>query len=78
LVKLAACAGGLVAIASSLGAEIIPVEISAWKGQLPKKVTERRIRRVLARREAGEAVLEGHSEHAIDAVGIGLFCRGEF
>lgn len=45
-----------------------------WKGQLPKDVCERRIRSIL-----GEDFPKNKlSNHAVDAIGIGLWAQGRF
>lgn len=51
-----------------------PVPVPMWKGQLPKSVTEERIKKRLTKEEA----LNPISNHAWDAVGIGLWAMGRF
>lgn len=46
------------------------VEVNDWKGQLPKNVIERRIKRILPGCKA--------KSHDWDAIGIGLFKAGRF
>lgn len=56
-------------------AEIDLVPPSTWKGQLPKSVAERRIRKLLGEKTCHRL---GIHTHAWDAVGIGLWARGRF
>lgn len=50
------------------------VEVSVWKGQLPKDIVEKRIRRILGEDACTRL---GIKTHAWDAVGIGLWKRGQ-
>lgn len=52
--------------------EFAVVPPSVWKGQLPKEVMERRIRRIVGDRQCERL---GIQTHAWDAVGIGLWER---
>lgn len=45
------------------------VTVGSWKGQLPKKVVEKRIKRILPGVKA--------TSHDWDAIGIGLFIKGD-
>lgn len=45
------------------------VEIIDWKGTLPKDIVEKRVRKIFPEIKA--------KSHCIDAVGIGLYLRGE-
>lgn len=53
--------------------KIRPYEVNAWKGQLSKKQTEERIKKILP----GLKVLKV-ANHGWDAVGIGLYAKGLF
>lgn len=55
--------------------EIKLVKPSEWKGQLPKPVAERRIRKIIGEEVAAEL---GIRSHAWDAVGIGLWQMKKF
>lgn len=55
--------------------EFLPVETSGWKGQLPKKIVEDRIKRKLGAKACRNLGLKSHE---YDAVGIGLWAMGEF
>lgn len=46
------------------------IEVTKWKGQLPKEVVAKRIRKILPNKKI--------DSHAYDAVGIGLYKRGDF
>ncbi len=69
LVKLAFITGALAAHISGLQLTIVPVEVSAWKGQLSKKHVNERIKKLIQMEFA---------DHIADAVGIGLWDRGVF
>jgi hypothetical protein len=47
-------------------------KVKLWKGQLPKKVVERRIRALLPEIDSLNV-----SSHGFDAVGIGLYAKGQ-
>jgi len=47
----------------------IKVPVVKWKGQLPKNIVDRRIKRILGKT---------YNEHVSDAVGMGLFLQGYF
>lgn len=53
------------------------VGASTWKGQVPKKISNRRAVNLLSPRE--REIVEGRSNHCLDAVGLGLWymCRKE-
>ena len=51
---------------------IVLVEPSQWKGQLPKSVCRSRIENILG------VTFSDTSNHAIDAIGIGLWSMGRF
>lgn len=52
-----------------LGIKMNRVRIIDWKGTLPKEVIEKRVKRVFPKLDI--------KSHAVDAVGIGLYLRGE-
>jgi hypothetical protein len=72
LVKLSQTIGRITQILVDTGCKVELIEVAKWKGTLPKEVCERRIRRLLPR------IPEKQSNHAIDAIGIGLFKLGKF
>ena len=72
LVKLSQTIGRITQILIDAGCKVELIEVAKWKGTLPKEVCERRIRRLLPR------IPEKQSNHAIDAIGIGLFKLGKF
>lgn len=72
LVKLSQTIGRITQILVDAGCKVELIEVAKWKGTLPKEVCERRIRRQLPR------IPEKESNHAIDAIGIGLFMLGKF
>ena len=47
------------------------ITVMEWKGQLPKEVVERRIKKA-------HPEYVGYKDHCIDAIGIGLYVKGEF
>jgi len=47
------------------------VEVIKWKGQLPKDIVEKRVKKLLPEAEDAKS-------HAIDAIGIGLYLSGRF
>lgn len=52
-----------------------PVLVHEWKGQLPKKVVEDRLTKILG---ANVCQSLGIKSHAWDAVGIGMWAQGKF
>lgn len=75
VVKLTFAAGMAAAAIWEFGGDFETVEINAWKGQLPKEVVERRIRRLIGYKDGfGDKI----KTHAWDAVGIGLYLGGRF
>jgi Holliday junction resolvasome RuvABC endonuclease subunit len=48
------------------------VQVQEWKGQLPKEICHRRIRKLLPRLD------KKYSHNTMDAIGIGLHLLGEF
>jgi Holliday junction resolvasome RuvABC endonuclease subunit len=71
LVKLTFLVGYINAVLRRRRPQLVPV--SQWKGNLPKHVVERRVKRIL-----GEGTVERNKikDHAMDAVGIGLWYFG--
>jgi hypothetical protein len=69
IIKLAYNVGWLGCIAYGKGAVFVPVPVNQWKGQLPKRVVQRRLRAKLGK---------WYGDHAADAVGIGLNAKGYF
>jgi hypothetical protein len=67
VVKLAYSVGWVHALALALNATFVPVQIREWKGTLPKRVVTDRIQEMIGVR---------YPDHAGDAVGIGLHCKG--
>lgn len=55
---------------------VVLVKPSEWKGQMPKSVTETRIRKQLGCGTCPQ--LKGMKSHGWDAIGIGLWARGRF
>ena len=72
LVKLSQTIGRITQILVSFGIKVELIPVAKWKGSLPKKVCEHRIRRLLPRLRENEA------DHTIDAIGIGLHKMGRF
>ena len=73
LLELAYACGVHAADARRNGAKkIILIRPTAWKGQMPKIIAARRIRRAFP---SSEVVQETES-HAMDAIGIGLAAKG--
>ncbi len=72
LVKLAQSIGRIIQICEICEVPITLIPVMKWKGTLPKKVCEDRIRRILP------DIATKTSDHIIDAIGIGLHVKGEF
>ncbi len=73
LVKLAVMTGMLMSCAKLYGARVVAVPVNQWKGQLPKDVCKARV----LRKMPGMG-MEKLSDHAWDAIGIGLWKLGRF
>lgn len=69
LFKLIAVYGGIIAFAEKHGISVNDVEIPKWKGQLDKDKVYARLERKLGKK---------FPDHVADAVGIGLYLKGEF
>lgn len=54
------------------GCPVYWIEVSDWKGQLSKTLTERRVRKVLP------SLARDVDDHCIDAIAMGLFKQGSF
>jgi hypothetical protein len=52
------------------GGRFVAVPVRDWKGQLPKVVCHRRVKKILGQTCAGL------DQHSLDAVGIGLYLKG--
>lgn len=70
LVKLTRLVGFIEAFFQFRGAQTEMVSIMKWKGQLSKRIVEDRVKRILPKLKA--------ESHAVDAVGIGLYLKGDF
>jgi len=75
LVKLAFGIGKLAQISEAYGSNFVPVPVNKWKGQLSKKIVEKRIRKILPAARLKKLKPE---KDVWDAIGIGLFMRGLF
>ena len=75
--KLMLVVGAMAAIAhgGSLGLFVRFAPVIQWKGQLPKSVVEKRIRKILGASFCEEMCIK---KHGWDAVGIGLWHQGRF
>jgi len=78
LVKLSAMFGAVYMSCHNIAAKVKPVRIVDWKGQLPKNVTERRIRKRLGNLEHEGGIGVSVPSDCWDAVGIGLWAKGHF
>jgi len=79
LVKLTLLTGMLVEsfFEHAPGEDVVLVEPSKWKGQLPKDVCRKRVEAEL--KTSFDLLLkERISSHAVDAIGIGLWAHGRF
>lgn len=72
LVKLVYVVGGIGRICQSYQIPFRLVPVNEWKGQMSKSNVERRIKRLLG------GVDLGFKSHVWDAVGIGMYVRGDF
>jgi len=73
VLQVAGVAGGLAAIAASLGAKVVHYDPAAWKGQAPKEVIAARSKARLSEGELA-AVRPGRAStlDTWDAIGLGL------
>lgn len=69
LVKLSMFAGSLEQKFLDMGYDVVMVPVIKWKGQLPKEVVIKRIKRLLPKAQA--------TSHDWDAIGIGLYLKGD-
>jgi Holliday junction resolvasome RuvABC endonuclease subunit len=74
LVKLSVLTGMLMTCILAHKATVQIVSPVEWKGQLPKWVAASRVRKILKSRIGNKKI----SEHAMDAIGIGLWAEGRF
>jgi len=74
LVKLSVLTGMLMTCVLAHKAKIQIVSPVQWKGQLPKWVASSRVREILKDRIGNKKI----SDHAMDAIGIGLWAEGKF
>lgn len=75
IVKLAFNVGQIALAADACECEFFPIAVNKWKGNLKKRIVEKRIRKILP--ESRLEYLEPES-HTWDAIGIGLYVRGLF
>lgn len=73
--RVTAASGALVKLSNLVGAimfalEAKPIKVAQWKGQLPKEVVIKRIKKILPNCKA--------KSHDWDAIGIGLYVLGRF
>jgi len=73
LEKLIYCASFYAGYLTAMNQKVEFIRIIDWKGNMPKDVVERRIRKIL-----GDSICENIHNHAWDAVGIGLHLQGLF
>ncbi len=73
LLKLCYLVGALGFAFTSEGSTFEPIEVRAWKGQLPKEVVKKRLQYYL-----GEEVCKNYKADIWDAVGLGLYKKGVF
>mgnify|MGYP001557945809 CR=1 FL=1 len=71
--KLAACVGAIAGNLHSKGIVVASVRVIDWKGQLPKDVVIRRLKRLIGEQACAKLNLEKDSW---DACGIGMNHRG--
>lgn len=76
LVKLAMLCGAMFFMSSRIHGTVL-VPPSSWKGQLPKKVCNNRVLKILQAQSTYQP-LGRISNHALDAIGIGLWALGRF
>jgi len=72
--KLQMLIGMMVGACLELDLEVELVNVRDWKGNLPKHVVEAQVKRILTPRFCAR---NGIKTHAYDAVGIGLYLKGE-
>lgn len=75
VLQVSGVAGGLAAIAVALGATVVGLQPSAWKGQAPKRVIQARSRARLSPAELAR-VRPGTTLDGWDAIGVGLHVLG--
>jgi hypothetical protein len=73
LLKLMSLYGALLGVASGPGCfHVVPVRVAEWKGQTPKEIIARRVLKRLP-----NLSLATKASHEMDAVGIGLYVKGQ-
>ena len=73
--KLCVCIGAIASALNENGVTVETVDVPTWKGQLPKEVVIKRIKKILPEYAIGQLNLE---KDMWDAVGIGLWKFGYF
>ena len=73
LLKLTTLVGIISGRVHPLPCVLVPV--NTWKGQLPKSIVEKRVKRIIGLEKFNRLRVRSH---AIDAVGIGLWSLGRF
>lgn len=77
LLDLAMCAGAFYgALCVDMVATLTIVEPAAWKAQVPKDITRKRIEGLLTTSEKVNIKKGGEMHNVYDAIGIGLFALG--
>mgnify|MGYP001572486593 CR=1 FL=1 len=76
--RVTASSGSLVKLSMLVGMIIDhfnakTVKVNEWKGQLPKRVVENRVKKILGKEKS-----KNIKSHAFDAIGIGLYLQGRF
>lgn len=71
LVKLTYLVGKFSSFLPTEPEDFILVRVVDWKGQLPKSVVARRVFKILPGLSSQKI-----SDHAVDAIGIGLYLKG--
>ncbi len=73
LLKLMSLYGAILGAASGPGCfQVVPVRVAEWKGQTPKDIIARRVMKRLPNLQ-----LTTKASHEMDAVGIGLYLKGQ-
>jgi Holliday junction resolvasome RuvABC endonuclease subunit len=73
LIKLSLLVGCLMGQVQAYGKKFNGVEVAKWKGQLSKQLVAHRVRHTLR----GDERCAQWTDHEYDAVGIGLYVRGQ-
>lgn len=75
IVKLAFGIGQIALMVDAYGGRFVPVNVNKWKGQMPKNLVIKRIKKRLTSSRLEYLLPESH---AWDSIGIGLYYRGLF